>query len=85
MDEDAITTGFGKEKVDDSVRILRDGENTLIVLCNQGNAMTLKPSIGVVIVKAFEESFHQTMPSRIDLREVAYRGEGVGAVTPSTT
>ena len=80
-----VSAGFCEEEVDDGVGILRGREHAIVILCHQSHAMTLEPLVGIAIVESLEESFQQSMATRVHLREIAHRGEAVGAVAASTT
>ena len=65
--------------------VLRGREDAVIVLRDQSYAMTLEPRVGITVVEGLEEALHQTVPTGIDLREIAHGGKGVGAVAAAAT
>ena len=76
-----MAAGFAEEAVDDGMGILRSREHALVVLCRQADTMTLKPLVGIAMVELFEKALQQTVATRIDLRQVANVGKGIGTVT----
>ena len=84
-DVDTEAAGFAQEAVDDGLGVLRGGEDTMVRLDGQANAMLLEPIHGVVLRESFQQPFHQPVASRIDFCEVAHVLEGVCAVAASAS
>ena len=51
-----IAMGQGEKTVDDSMRVLCLREYALVILNDQGYAMSLEPCISIVMVETLEES-----------------------------
>ena len=81
----AIAAGLRQEAVDNSVGVLRFGEDTLVVLYHQRHAVTLEPTVGVVVVEHIEQALHQPVATGIDLLQVTNLAKGVGAVAAPPT
>ena len=45
----AVLMGFCQESVDNGMGVLRDGEDTLILLRGQSDTMTLEPLVGITL------------------------------------
>ena len=73
-----------QEAVYDALRVLRGGEDTVIILRHQGHTMPLEPVIGVGRAELLEEALQQTMASWVHGREVRNTLKGVGAVAATT-
>ena len=80
----AKPSAMGEETADDGLRVLSSWKHTMIILHHKRHAMALEPDIGIALVEAFHEAFHQTMATGIHLAEVADLLEGIGAVATAT-
>ena len=67
----AILLAKGEEQMDDGVRVLRTREDTLVGLDCQCHTMILKPAVCINGRKRLEKTFQQSVPTRIDLTQVA--------------
>ena len=80
----SVATGFGCQTVDDGMRVLREGEDALVVLYSQSDTVALEPSEGIVLRETFHQAFHQSVTTWVDGLQVAHLPKSVRAVTASS-
>lgn len=80
-----MSPGFVEKGVYYGVRVLCFWEDALVFLCGQGDAVSLKPVLSVVVVECVHESFHGLVSARIDVLQVSDVGKGVCAVASAAS
>ena len=80
-----MLTSLAHKALDNRVRILRHGENAIIILCYQRNTMMLKPIVCIMVIKHLEQPLHELMTTWIDQLQILHGSERIGAITSSTT
>ena len=85
VDVDAQSLGSISQAAHDAHGILRAWEYTFVLLRYQFDPLVLEPFIGILIVEASEETFHQLAPARIYLLEVSHFAKRIGQVASSAT
>ena len=82
---DTQLVGFARQAVDDSLRILRLREHTLVGLRHQLHAMPFEPLVRIAIIELLEQPLHQSVTAWIHLFQVGYVGKTIRQVAASTS
>ena len=80
---DAQLVGLARQAVDDSLRILRLREHTLVGLRHQLHAMPFEPLVRIAIIELLEQPLHQSVTAWIHLFQVGYVGKTIRQIASS--